>query len=205
MPRSGSRVRVPFPAPGLNGNVHASPARGALLFSVIRPGGRVVMQRTANPRTPVQFRPRPPNLIDFRNPGPGRDFVFWWLRCVAVAAPCTSRPDGETGRRKGLKIPHPQGYVGSIPTPGTTTASATRLRRALPRTPVLFRCACCWRRWNRVATNSGSLSSLCLNGTLILRRTSLVSAGLDGFLWPVRCAPRGSCRNHPKLALERTR
>ena len=25
-----------------------------------RPGGRVVMQRTANPRTPVQFRPRPP-------------------------------------------------------------------------------------------------------------------------------------------------
>ena len=29
------------------------------------------------------------------------------------------RPDGETGRRKGLKIPHPQGYVGSSPTPGT--------------------------------------------------------------------------------------
>ena len=25
-----------------------------------RPGGRVVMQRTANPRTPVRFRPRPP-------------------------------------------------------------------------------------------------------------------------------------------------
>jgi hypothetical protein len=29
-------------------------------------------------------------------------------------------PDGETGRRKGLKIPRPQGHVGSIPTPGTT-------------------------------------------------------------------------------------
>lgn len=29
---------------------------------VIRPGGRVVMQRTANPRTPVQFRPRPPQF-----------------------------------------------------------------------------------------------------------------------------------------------
>ena len=28
------------------------------------------------------------------------------------------RPDGEIGRRKGLKIPHPQGYVGSSPTPG---------------------------------------------------------------------------------------
>jgi hypothetical protein len=29
------------------------------------------------------------------------------------------RPDGETGRRKGLKIPRPQGYAGSIPAPGT--------------------------------------------------------------------------------------
>lgn len=33
------------------------------------------------------------------------------------------RPDGETGRRKGLKIPHPQGYVGSSPTPGTKEIS----------------------------------------------------------------------------------
>ena len=32
------------------------------LYCVIRPGGRVVMQRTANPRTPVQFRPRPPKF-----------------------------------------------------------------------------------------------------------------------------------------------
>ena len=31
-------------------------------------------------------------------------------------------PDGETGRRKGLKIPHPQGYPGSIPGPGTNRA-----------------------------------------------------------------------------------
>lgn len=29
------------------------------------------------------------------------------------------RPDGETGRRKGLKIPQPQGYAGSTPAPGT--------------------------------------------------------------------------------------
>ena len=34
------------------------------------PGGRVVMQRTANPRTPVQFRPRPPSFRD-RSPPPG--------------------------------------------------------------------------------------------------------------------------------------
>ena len=27
-----------------------------------RPGGRVVMQRTANPWMPVRFRPWPPNL-----------------------------------------------------------------------------------------------------------------------------------------------
>jgi hypothetical protein len=31
-----------------------------------------------------------------------------------------SCPDGETGRRKGLKIPHPKGYAGSIPAPGTS-------------------------------------------------------------------------------------
>jgi hypothetical protein len=31
--------------------------------------------------------------------------------------------DGGTGRRTGLKIPHPQGYGGSIPPPGTTSFS----------------------------------------------------------------------------------
>ena len=36
-------------------------------------------------------------------------------------------PDGETGRRKGLKIPHPQGYDGSIPSPGTMTIIGLRL------------------------------------------------------------------------------
>src|SRR4249919_2861910 len=38
---------------------------------VIWPGGRVVMQRTANPRTPVQFRPRPPD----GNPAPAGFFL----------------------------------------------------------------------------------------------------------------------------------
>ena len=36
-------------------------------------------------------------------------------------------PDGETGRRKGLKIPRPQGHVGSIPTPGTNADDAPGL------------------------------------------------------------------------------
>src|SRR5690606_14674906 len=35
-------------------------------------------------------------------------------------------PDGETGRRKGLKIPRPQGHVGSIPTPGTRCVYTVR-------------------------------------------------------------------------------
>ena len=41
-------------------------------------GGRVVMQRTATPCTPVRFRPQPPTK------------------------PC---PSGEIGRHKGFKIP----------------------------------------------------------------------------------------------------
>src|SRR5690606_35618041 len=45
-----------------------------------RPGGRVVMQRTANPRTPVQFRPRPPC-----NPGKPR-----LARGFFVVVSCTS-------------------------------------------------------------------------------------------------------------------
>ncbi len=31
-----------------------------------------------------------------------------------------TRPGGEIGRRKGLKIPRPNGRAGSIPAPGTT-------------------------------------------------------------------------------------
>src|SRR5690606_36523700 len=139
--------------------------------TVIRPGGRVVMQRTANPRTPVQSRPRPPD----RKAPPRRGFFVGRVPIGAEAPPaaakrfCRSgpcprllspgknhrgqgpllqkpaalagrgqgpllqrgthrvsfgdRPGGETGRRKGLKIPHPKGYVGSIPTPGTSARS----------------------------------------------------------------------------------
>jgi hypothetical protein len=49
-----------------------------------------------------------------KNPGSGRDFCF----CRA-SGNMPAGPDGETGIRKGLKIPRPQGHVGSIPTPGT--------------------------------------------------------------------------------------
>src|SRR5215212_1536274 len=36
------------------------------------------------------------------------------------------RPGGETGRRKGLKIPRPQGHAGSTPAPGTRELAAPR-------------------------------------------------------------------------------
>ncbi len=42
----------------------------------------------------------------------------------------TSGPDGETGIRKGLKIPRPQGYAGSTPAPGTTHHALRQLRFA---------------------------------------------------------------------------
>ena len=48
-------------------------------------GGRVVMQRPAKPCTPVRFRPQPPK--------------------------CLICPGGETGRRKGLKIPRDKNPV----------------------------------------------------------------------------------------------
>src|SRR5690606_29293943 len=58
-----------------------------------RPGGRVVMQRPAKPRTPVQFRPWPPDT----DPGAMPGFLFLmhhWRAC----------PGGGIGRRRGLKI-----------------------------------------------------------------------------------------------------
>jgi hypothetical protein len=51
------------------------------------------MQRPAKPRTPVRFRPQPPE----------HDVC----------------PGGETGRRKGLKIPREQSRAGSTPALGT--------------------------------------------------------------------------------------
>ena len=62
MPRLRSRVRVSFPAPDQCNVQHAraSPGKQTVLPTSCWPDGRVVMQRIANPCTPVRFRLRPP-------------------------------------------------------------------------------------------------------------------------------------------------
>ena len=66
------------------------------------------------PAAPERSIPR--EQVPYRAPAP-------MLRCAGFPAhdpPAhEARPDGETGRRKGLKIPQPRGYAGSIPAPGT--------------------------------------------------------------------------------------
>ena len=64
------------------------------------------MQRPAKPWTPVRFRPPPP-----------------------------FRPDGGTGRHKGLKIPRPKRRAGSIPAPGTIRLHALLLAKHFQITP----------------------------------------------------------------------
>ena len=73
------------------------------------PGGRVVMQRPAKPRTPVRFRPRPPFFP--KNPL----FAGFLLSVLRVYADMVSNkvplrhpmraPGWRNGRRRGLKIP----------------------------------------------------------------------------------------------------
>ena len=54
---------------------------------------------------------------------------------ICCAAP---GPDGEIGRRNGLKIRRPQGHVGSIPTPGTSgNARSVERRQVAGRDPFL--------------------------------------------------------------------
>ena len=62
-------------------------------------GGRVVMQRIANPCTPVRFRPQPPTELE-----------------LMLNEYC---PGGGIGRHKGLKIPRRKLRAGSSPAPGT--------------------------------------------------------------------------------------
>ena len=111
------------------------------------PGGRVVMQRPAKPCTPVRFRPWPP-LRRFKKPAMRGLFVARMSGIRAAEdAECQPRtharmrrdiaggahrtcimslgPDGETGIRKGLKIPQPKGYAGSTPAPGTMSSSCS--------------------------------------------------------------------------------
>ena len=66
-----------------------------VIFKTKRLDGRVAIHRFAKPRTPVRI---------------------WFQPPLHQSIPC---PGGETGRRKGLKIPRWQHHAGSIPAPGT--------------------------------------------------------------------------------------
>ena len=139
-----ARGALLFPGPSLRqGAVYGTIASGRICqggFESHRPGGRVVMQRTANPRTPVQFRPRPPK----QNKQPGRRRAFCFVSPIRPYARLDSRsgnpsrklsrdascPDGGIGRRSGLKIRRPHGRAGSIPAPGTISSYAGTTRPA---------------------------------------------------------------------------
>src|SRR5690606_8871963 len=86
-------------------------------------------------------------------------------------------PDGETGRRKGLKIPRPQGHVGSIPTPGTRKGEPMRYSAYIA--SLLLTALAAWRvlagggtGWGWVLAVAGLLALL---GTvdLLQRRSTL--------------------------------
>ena len=91
-----------------------------------RLSSKVVMQRIANPSTPVRFRPQP-HLICIR----GKIYLFKqkylfvcaWIHilnfsitCNIMNSPC---PGGGIGRHKGLKIPRRKLRAGSSPALGT--------------------------------------------------------------------------------------
>src|SRR5688572_151660 len=90
------------------------------------------MQRPAKPRTPVQFRPRPPSSKQKPDRKVGL-FAFGLSRKLARTT--HPGPDGGTGRRIGLKIRWPKGRAGSIPAPGTR--STCQVGAALAAPPVL--------------------------------------------------------------------
>ena len=66
----------------------------------------MVMQRIANPSTPVRFRPQP--------------------QCNIIMYVC---PGGGIGRHKGLKIPRRKLRAGSSPAPGTRYLYKTKTYR----------------------------------------------------------------------------
>ncbi len=108
-------------APGTMPAATTSPLAGLChLWHLKRPGCRVrrstgeSMPWLAKPCVPVRFRPgkaHAPRAVDFPS-ATGSGTLF----------PC---PGGEIGRRIRLKICRPQGRTGSIPVPGTTSASTT--------------------------------------------------------------------------------
>ncbi len=136
MPRLRSRVRVSFPAPGLT----RTPAcRGLFLV-------RQLQVPTAGRRSPAWWQsgyaaackaayagsiPTQASIFRFiceassaaaarsdTTPAARRRFCSGFNRSPRQAR-YAPRPGGETGIRKGLKIPRPQGHAGSTPAPGT--------------------------------------------------------------------------------------
>ena len=115
------------------------PASAAILHG-LRLSGRVVMQRPAKPCTPVRFRPQPPIPADVSDPA---DCSLPW---ASQDAP--SRPGGEIGRRKGLKIPRLRS-CGFESRPGHHLGSRLSPER-IPR-PLAPCSSCCSRRWRRTS------------------------------------------------------
>jgi hypothetical protein len=124
LPRSGSRVRVSFPAPYSEASASTQDlgAPGVLSFLAVhsapppsRPGGRVVMQRPAKPCTPVRFRPRPPSIDPATAP-----------HGAVVVADATCR-DAASGR----------GYHAGHARVAKSVAAAD-LKSAVPRGPCRF-------------------------------------------------------------------
>ena len=76
----------------------------------MRLSGRVVMQRIANPSTPVRFRPQPPiSLMVLLKKQYDKVLKIELKYC----------PGGGIGRHKGLKIPRRRLRAGSSPALGT--------------------------------------------------------------------------------------
>ncbi len=106
-----------------------------------RRDSKAVMQRIANPSSPVRLRVAPPRQST-RAPFRGA-LVLCGIVLLQPRPPIMrAGPDGEIGRRSGLKIRGPvKGCTGSTPVPGTRP-SRFRLplstRRDRNRTTVLF-------------------------------------------------------------------
>ena len=120
--RNLAKVEVASSSLVSRSKIPTGPERGVLSYRGVaspiaahRPGGRVVMQRPAKPRTPVQFRPRPPrNILVYQASGPRkRAFCCGQSLFMTPQFPlCTTR--------------FLRGYT-------------TRMRLREPRTPVQFR------------------------------------------------------------------
>ena len=94
-----------------------------------RRGSKAVMHRIANPCRSVRLRPAPPVFCAICFPRLFSAVTFCLRHCAPVecANSSSQRPDGETGRHKGLKIPRlpERERAGSSPAPGTSLPALT--------------------------------------------------------------------------------